>query len=343
MISIKERLKKITQILLEPEDNYVIVKSASDALYDLFIEISELNEEDELNKIDHILPDGKAIGTVWAGMCVKEFMRTKRFISGIYKAIKQAQLCFPEVPIHILYAGTGPFGTLLISLTSMFTSKEIRITMLEINKDSIKCLEKVIHALKVEEYIEEIIICDAAHYKANQLKPIHMVVTETMQSALKKEPQVAITRNLAPQMVKGGILIPENIVIDAVLFDYKKYMDWMLGDKEAEKEFYYPLKTIFTLDKESVLDEDLFGELYANLPEVMEDRYKKIILFTKIRVFDSEVLTFQQSSLNLPVPVLDIDGRKDSGSKVGFWYHFGEQPGFQCRKMEGDLIIGGIH
>ncbi|MGB8454014.1 MAG: hypothetical protein WCD89_17010 [Anaerocolumna sp.] len=320
MDSIKIRLKKITQILLGSEDNYGIIKKASDELYDLFIEISEVDEEGELNKIDYILPDGKVKDTIWASMCMKEFIRTKRFISGIYKAIKQAQLHFPKVPIYILYAGTGPFGVLLITLTSMFTSKDIRITMLEMNKDSVSCLKKVIHALEVEAYIEEIITCDAACYKVNPLKPIHMVVAETMQNGLKKKPQVAITRNLVPQMVKGGILIPEHISIDAVLFDYKKYMEWMMGDEGAEKEFYYPLKTIFNLDKESVLDEDLFDELYANLPEIMEDRYKKVCLFTKIQVFGTETLTFQQSSLNLPLQILDIEGRKDSGSQVSHWY-----------------------
>jgi len=326
MLSYKEQLKAITQILLKQEDNYGQIKEATDDLYDLFIAVSEL-QEDEPSRKDYYLPKGKAIGTIWAGRCVKEFLRTKRFVAGIFKAIKRAQEKFADTPIHILYAGTGPFGTLLIPLTSVFTSKEVKFTLLEINSDSIENLKRVIQALEVDEYVEEIIQCDATEYRADKSKPIHMIVTETMQNALKKEPQVAITQNLVPQMVEGGILIPQNIAIEAVLLDCKRDMDRMMGVVGADQDFCYPLKQIFEWNKDSSNREKSFQEIQVEIPSNIEKRYKRLSLFTNIQVFEDEKLTYMECSLNMPLKVMDIDWN-DTVKKVGFQYIINENPGF---------------
>lgn len=79
----------------------------------------------------------------------------------------------------------------------IFYSSEVGFTLLEINSHSIENLRKVIKAFNAQEYVENIVQCDATEYKVDKDKPIHMIVTETMQRALKKEPQVAITLNLA--------------------------------------------------------------------------------------------------------------------------------------------------
>ncbi len=337
MHNYKENLKGLTEILLKEEDEYGKMKETCDELFSLFFTASEL-EEDEVSRKDLYLPKGKAIGTFWAGVCVKEFMRTKRFIRGIFFGIKKAQEKFPDRTIHILYAGTGPFGTLMLPLTTVFTSKEIKFTLLEINHNSIEKLKNTIRAFEAEEYVEEIIQCDATEYKAEANKPIHMIITETMQRALVKEPQVAITLNLVPQMVEGGILIPQSVNVEAALIDPKRDSERMLGVEGADQDYFYPLGKVFELNKNMAAEEREEGKAFQaveiNVPETVEKRYKRMNLLTNIQVFDEEKLTYMQCSLNLPQKVMDIDWLNNPVRKVQFQYVIDKTPGFVHSLMQ---------
>ena len=331
MRNYKEELKEITEILLKENDDYGEIKKATDDLYDLLVEVSGLEENDENSRKDYYLPKGKAIGTVWAAMCVKEFMRTKRFVRGVFLGIKRAKEKFPNRKINILYAGTGPFATLMLPLTTIFSSSEVGFTLLEINLHSIENLRKVIKTFSIEKYVENIVQCDATEYKADKDKPIHMIVTETMQRALVKEPQVAITLNLVPQMEDGGILIPENIIVEAAVLDSKREMERMMGVEGAEKDFCYQLSKIFELNKDSVAlknkDEYFFQEVEVDIPKEMDKRYKKLSLLTNIQVFENEKLTYNQCSLNLPLKIMNID-EENKINKISFQYFINETPGF---------------
>lgn len=322
MKNYKDELKQITEILLKQEDDYSEIKKATDDLYDLFLNVSGLKEDDERCRKDYYLPKGKAIGAVWAAMCIKEFLRTKRFIRGVFLGIKRAQEKFPNTKIHLLYAGTGPFATLIVPLTTVFTSQEIECTLLEINPDSIENLRKIIKVIEIEEYINDIVQCDATEYKVDKDKPVHMVVTETMQRALKKEPQVAITLNLVPQ----------NISIEAGLLDPKRDMEKMMGVKCAEMDYCYYLNKIFEINKEIALTNDkrakFFEEVEVEIPDYIEKRYKSLSLFTNIQVFEEEQLTYNQCSLNMREKVIDIDWNNNTAKKVSFQYVINENPGF---------------
>ncbi|ADK16084.1 hypothetical protein WX45_03670 [Clostridium ljungdahlii DSM 13528] len=328
----KEELKRITGLLLKKEDNYGEIKKAADDLYHLFVTVSGLEEDDKACREDYYLPKGKAIGTVWAGMCIKEFMRTKKFVRGVFLGMKCAKEKFPNRKINILYAGTGPFATLMLPLTTIFSSSEVGFTLLEINLRSVENLKKVIKTFKVEEYVEKIVQCDAAEYKVDRDKPIHMIVTETMQRALQKEPQVAITLNLVPQMEPDGILIPENVVIQAGLLDTKRDMDRMMGVEGADKDYCYHLNEIFQLNKSTARMEMqgkyFFEEVEVEIPSDADKRYKNLNLFTNIQVFEEERLSYLQCSLTLPLKIMNI-GNGDNVKKVNFQYVINEIPGFR--------------
>lgn len=332
MENYKEELRQITEILLKQEDDYGEMKKATDDLYDLLVEVSGLKEDDTNSRKDYYLPKGKAIGTVWAGMCVNEFLRTKKFIRGTFQGIKKAQEIFRDRPIHIVYAGTGPFGTLLIPLTTVFSGQEVKFTLLEINPNSIENLKNVIQAFGVEEYVDEIVQCDAVEYKADKTKPIHMVVTETMQMALKKEPQVAITLNLVSQMEEKGILIPEKVTVEAGLLDPKRDMERMRGVEGADEDYYYPLNKIFELNKEIIgMGKNgayCFPEVGVEIPLGIEKRYRKLNLFTDIQVFEGDKLTYLNCSLNMPQRIMDIDFDNYNIKGVSFQYVISENPGF---------------
>ena len=83
-----QKLSEITDVILGPLDNYLALKNSLDDLKALFIEISGLDVNAEENSENLHLESGKAIGPRWAGMCIEDLLRTKHFICGIDKAIK---------------------------------------------------------------------------------------------------------------------------------------------------------------------------------------------------------------------------------------------------------------
>jgi hypothetical protein len=336
-----DMLRNITQVLLKDDDNYAELAPAINNLFELFTEASGLNPDDEMNRKDIYLEKGKAIGTSWAAMCVKEILRTKNFIRGLYKGVLAAQHKFPDTKIHILYAGTGPFATLAIPLTTLFTSEEVQFTLLEINPISIELLKKTLKAFNAENYVDQIVQCDATVYNADKSKPIHIILTETMQNALQKEPHVSITMNLVPQLHPDGILIPENIRIDAVLVNPVQNAKRMTDPDWNGEKYYQTLNTIFELNKYtfgsnsahkiSGTDTYEFDEVEVELPAGIDPGYKELSLLTAIKVFDDVELTNYQCSLNLPKKLMNIDQKALPSNRMSFQYVINDKPGFQYK------------
>ena len=336
----KAELKKITAVLLKPKDDYIELTKAIDDLYQLFSQASGLDADESNNREAVYLPSGKAIGPAWAAMCVKEILRTKRFVRGAYLGIKAALERFPCRPVHVLYAGTGPFATLAMPLTTVFSSSEVSFTMLEINPQSIESAGRVIKAFHAENYVREIIKCDAAEYDAGAIRPIHAIISETMQNALQKEPQVGITLNLLPHMEPEGIMIPQSIRIDAALVNYRKYNERMLSPEIPEENYYHIIGTIFELDRDiaasrNMDDTDADGnytfkarEIIA--PEDIQKEYRHLCLFTTIRVFGEEVLTNWQCSLTIPKTIMSFQDETIGVHKLRFRYVLSNTPGFEC-------------
>lgn len=327
----KSELKRITGILLNKENDFGELKHGAEEMYHFFAGIAQ-TEENTVSREAIYLPKGKAIGTYWAGLCVKEFMRTCTYLRGIYQAILDCREHFFGT-VHIFYAGCGPFGTLLMPFTTLFGSNEIKITFADINPYSLECLQRVIHELEAEEYVAGIIREDLAGYRKEQDRPIHMVVTETMNCALQKEPQVSITSCLAPLLEEGGILIPEKITISAAFIDRAKEREYAMGES-----FLYSLGTVFTLDKETFAKEkgkgNAFTEKVIDFPEGLGSSYKTLYLLTDIQVYKEECLTYNQCSLTLPVKAVQVDWENNEIKGIGFRYQISENPGFVYRYIK---------
>ncbi len=332
-------LRQITAQLLDPKDNYGELFQAVNNMYEMFIKASGMEADSSSgNSSDIYLQNGKAIGTAWAALCVKEIMRTKRFVQGMYEGIKAAKEKFKGTPIHIVYAGTGPFATLAVPMTTLFTSKEINFTFLEINKESIRLLENVIKAFQIDDYVNEIVQCDATAYKYDKDKPIHMVVSETMQNALQKEPQVAITMNLAKQMDRDGIFIPQNIAVEAVLLHPGRSMERMMSQDVYKEKYYHSLSTVFEVNKDIINTYDIpdmpcekfiFPEKVVDIPQDIEAGFDDLCLFTRIYVFGDIYLDYWSCSLTMPKKLEAIGREKSIPQKAVFRYEVSEKPGFQ--------------
>ncbi|MDD3040983.1 hypothetical protein [Bacteroides sp.] len=325
----KMLLQNLLEPLIDPNDNYKSIKDSTDRLYEFFEAISGVNNFEEVYIKDMETDHGRAIGTYWAGKCIHEFMRTKKFIHGVYLGILEAKQKFPDTRIHILYAGTGPFGSLLLPLTALFEPREISITGIEINSESANVLQQVINKLDIRAYINEIQICDATTINIQHLAPVHMMISETMLNALRREPQVSIMRNLVPQMVEGGIWIPENIHVELHGVDPRRDHHQMLGTLPHGESASIFIGEVICLNKISCLKAESFNSIHIIDKEQYDRSYRNLVLKTSIDVLGDIHIDNNECSLTLPQRILSLKPEDKLPKQFQFNYNISQNPGFE--------------
>lgn len=146
-------------------------------------------------------------------------IRTAMYVQGIYQAVENLLLKKKGRPITLVYAGCGPYATLLLPLTQKFSSQDLRIVLLEINQESLRHVKNIIRELGIESFFDGIVQCDASDFSLEDYlgKKPDIIITETMSRALMQEPQSAIVKELAPSLSEEGELIPQQVIVKAVL------------------------------------------------------------------------------------------------------------------------------
>ncbi|SOD17383.1 hypothetical protein [Pedobacter xixiisoli] len=178
----------------------------------MLFEITQVGSESDEERNHIHTANGSAIGVFWAAQCIKEIFRTQRFVRGLLADIKDVRKLKSKEPVHVLYAGTGPFATLALPIMASLSPQEVQFTMLEINPKSYELLQQVIAEFGFEAYVCHTEITDATGWNVGD-NHIDIVVSETMNRALIKEPQVGIMLNLASQLSESVIFIPEEITV----------------------------------------------------------------------------------------------------------------------------------
>ncbi len=296
-------LKEIVEKLIETPINYFSARDAANKLYHYYNELAPIGND--FNKKDaHLQTDfGLAISKDAAAFCIIDFMRTRNFILAIKQAVED-KISQGNKPAVILYAGTGPFASLIIPLTTIFTSAQVQFVLLEINAESKANVEELIRRLKIENYIIDIVETDAATYCLAENIKVDILVSETMKPSLEKEPQVSIVANLVRQCKSDVIIIPQSIKVELAF-----------TGKKSNKEFDY--KTIETLldfnkicaiqlanDKSKL---PVFEEgIYIKINDKPNSFFKELCTLTHIILYKEITLGYHESSLTLPIKVFKI-------------------------------------
>lgn len=309
---------ELTNTLLYEKENYGAIHQCLHNLHDFYASITGITAEQTSDQ-NVFLPTGKAISPGQAANCLLDIRRTAVFLRGIRKAILELQQELNGEPVHILYAGCGPYATLLTPLITIFKPEEIRFHLMDVNQQSVAAAEMLYKQLNATNYVEEFTCADASTYQLTQ--PMHLVICEAMQSALAREPQVSIMLNLIPQLAEQARFIPERITIAAYLTDGEQEMQgYMVEGSQPER---IRLSDIFVIGRNQLPSLEPFE---LTIPENISS-LNELQLFTEINVYADERLDVYNCGITLPLKVMDVGGK--AGKKVRFEYKTGENPGFK--------------
>lgn len=330
-------LFEITKDLIAEKKDDLKLKHAIEELKRLVERVSGLKKDALSNSENIALPNGQAIGPKWAGMCLEDLMRTYAFINGIHKAIKKVKGKNSKKPVTVIYAGTGPYATLILPLLSHYKPSELQLVLIEVNPISIESLKQVFKGLGANGYIKAMYQCDASNFCIPSEINADILIIECMQHALIKEPQVAITYNLLSQMKKETILIPENISLHLSLIDYKKKIEYQKTIESPQPQpivFYENTEAVFMLNKAEVCKNSSdfkkegfqFPEKEIHFSEEQLSNYDQITVATEITIFQDISLKMDESGLTAPFILADLNqDQKIIGVKTR--YILGANPG----------------
>lgn len=321
-----KELRRIADVYLDDELDYLELKAATVAFRRYLEELTSLDLADEVYRSDIHLASGLAIATEWAVRCVDDVERTKTFIKGTAAAIRQVLARRPGA-VHLLYAGTGPYATLVLPLLSVFTPQQLQLTLIEINDQSYQSIRHIFQQPAFAPFLQAILQEDASTLRLAQPDVYDILLSETMQHALKREPQVPITVNLLRQLRPDAILIPQRIVVQLAAMDIS-YRDEIWIHEPSH------LGIIVEAGREA-LAEQLMGEGESLVfPEVkiglsQEELQGKstLALTTDIHVFGTQYLRFDKSGLTIPDHILSLDDYQHTQLTFTGRYELHPEPG----------------
>ena len=300
----------------------------------LFRDITGIREDavDPRDRSAILVPAGAACSPLDAAHCLLDLRRTAVYLRGVHSAIKAAQQRFPGEIIHILYAGCGPFAPLCLPLLPLLAGQALHFTLLDVHARAVESVQAILAALRLDGVKVDCLVCDATQYRHPDQQPLHVVVSETMQRALEKEPQVAILMNMASQLTSGGLMVPETIAVDAVLTDMAQELGGN-GRVPGPWSGRVPLGRILELDRERACAWAAAGvpshlpPARISLPSCVAAQ-NSLVLSTTIRTFGVHQLREYESGLTHP---LIVNGWR-AGEDVEFTYHLCDKPGFRLAR-----------
>jgi hypothetical protein len=325
-------VRKHTETLLDTSSAMDDLLGALAGLQSVFAEVTGIdsNAPSPRSLSEGIgLPTGLALAPIDSARCLFDTHRTTKYLRAVYAAIRERRAERGE-PVHVVYAGTGPYATLVVPLCAVLTPQDFRVTLIEVNPASAKALRALVSALGVADYTRNLLEADATTVQLARAADV--VVAESLQKALTKEPQASIFSNLAPQLAEGGVMIPERTVIEAKMVDPPQEFgeeqvapSWAALRSSEPRPRHHPLGTVYTLDAGEALRlaqtrERVVSAATLAVPDV-ELRGYQLMLFTRMVLFGDIVLEHNESGLTRPHALLDGVPYFDPGDTLAFHYH----------------------
>lgn len=343
-------LDSIGNTILDESSTPQALRDALDAFVLLCSEVTGIQPNPSFDAWakDSLLENGVAINPQAAAHCVLDYQRSVVFIRGIYAAITSLKARFPDTPLQILYAGCGPFATLILPLLGKFSPGELEPHFLDIHQRSLDSVELLLTQFGYSSHAVKTILGDACNYQHKG--KLHVIIAETMQKSLEQEPQFAVTANLASQLLSMGVFIPQRIDVELLLCDLEeeqrlladqKAADWNNVETQSKR---YPLAAVCILSPERAPDEMQRAKTRSNnvgpqleptqieIPLLPDIAQFDAALFTRICVFEQYRLKDYESQITLPLKCHEMLPLK-GGEQYRVNYQLGSYPKFNFERI----------
>ncbi|RBQ06635.1 hypothetical protein [Pedobacter miscanthi] len=331
--------KKLTGVIATPE----VIETVNE-LHHLYSKLTAIegvlapSDTDEV--FEELSENGTRVNPYMAAYCFLDYLRSYKFTLGIKKLIDDKLNQGNQKPLQILYAGTGPYASLILPLTTVFSAHQIQVTLLDIHQSSLDAVNKLISAFNLEAYFNGYIKADATLFIPDDHINYDIIISETMDKALRKEPQVAIFNHLRQFLKPDGAFIPEEIRVDLYQskWDEEKNpaFEYFL-DAETRKHnaaFREKITNLMAINKHSVTifkrtNSDHLLFLKKIDPENFKAEYTALLLLTEIQVYKDITLTEDESILTEKDYLSPLNDRiLQSG--LSFYYKMDNDPRITC-------------
>ena len=298
---------------------------------------------------DSLLESGVAINPGAAAHCASDYRRSAVFIRGVHAAINELSLRFPDSTLQILYAGCGPYATLILPLLGRLLPAVIKLSLLDAHQASLDNVALLTSHFGFGDHDIEMIRNDASSYR-HSVRP-HLVIVETMQKALEQEPQFAVTANLAPQLCEGGVFIPERIDVSLSLANTELHVGLpgrspggICGESLPDIRKHH-LATVCSLRPQTAFDQMQRAQSQScdaglqldpttvMIPNRSDLAQLQAAFFTKINVFGIHYLADYESQITLPLICYELSPLS-AGASYRVIYELGSYPKFRVEELE---------
>lgn len=315
-------ISAICATILDESSTRAQLRAALDAYVRLCAEVTGVRPDPSFSAWaeDAFLNDGVAINPQAAAHCAVDYQRSVTFIRAIHAALRTLQARIPDAPIEILYAGCGPFATLLLPLLDVFSPGELKLYLLDYHRQSLDSVARLLAHFGFADHAVETVRGDACTYR--HPGTLHLIVSETMQKALEQEPQFAVTANLAPQLDPRGLFLPQRIDVDLCLAELAKERALYDATPQARWEGVAARRcavaTVLTLSPETASAQMQRATERASsetpevalsavtIPALAELSRLDAVLYTRICVYAQYCLKDYESQITLPVQCHDL-------------------------------------
>ncbi len=325
----KQALLAATEVLYTEKTDYLALSTAIKAYKELLLELSALDEDTSAAREDIHHANGKALGTFWAALCVDDIIRTKQFVHGIYNAIDDLKQEGKQ-KIHILYAGTGPFATLLLPNMLRFPKDLISYTFMEINPISMEGIKRLLSKLEMDDYAINFVSEDASTYQIPEAVSYDLIISETLQAGLAKEQQVAIFFNLMKQSSTSTIFIPEKIELQLALRENG------IAAELLTSAHYSRIATVFEVSKNAwngylketstSVQDRLLDKVDTLVSKDAMNSANTLFLLTHLQVYKEYQIGINESSLTIPLYLNSFSATEEKDRTIQTQYIIDENP-----------------